>query len=287
MGGSEFRRWFVVAVLFVSSCCLITGCGQPRVSRVITYKVVPDPAVPGGVDMRSLLITINDRLGRTGRASELSNGQIEVEVYGDVTPAELEALKLRVSVLGELEFRIVANPAWPNDQRIIELATQLPANKKEVVIDGNQVAEWVEYSTAEFGAVDKEDDRLVKRRAGNVPEALVLMDSQNVTGAYLTSAVEGVDARGGPAINFAFDSRGAALFRQLTGTNMPDPATGAVRHLAIMLDNRILSAPSIRATISKNAQISGGAMTKSEVDAIIAVLHAGRLPRPIVEVTEP
>jgi preprotein translocase subunit SecD len=237
--------------------------------------------------MPSLLTTINDRLGRAGRASELGNDQIKVELYGDLTPAELKAIKLRISAVGQLEFRIAANPSWPGDMPVIALAKQLAENEKQVVAEGNTVAEWVPYSEAEFGAVDREDNRVVKRLAGNVPEALVLIDALNVTGDYLTSAEEGVDARGGPAINFTFDSRGAALFRQLTGANTPDPATGAVRYLAIMLDHRILSAPSIRATIGEQGQISGGAMTKNEVDAIIAVLHAGRLPNPIIEVAQP
>ena len=121
--------------------------------------------------------------------------------------------------------------------------------------------------------------RLVKRMAGDTPEALVLIDPMNVTGDYLTSATKGLDERGGPAVHFTFDRDGARRFRQLTSQNMPNPATrNAHRRLGIMLDKQLISAPNIIETISDRGMISGGTMSEQEVEHIIEILNAGSLP---------
>ncbi|MEX0613759.1 MAG: protein translocase subunit SecD, partial [Pirellulales bacterium] len=131
---------------------------------------------------------------------------------------------------------------------------------------------------AEIGAVDEEGG-IVKRAAGDTPEALVLMDPMNVTGEYLTSATKGLDERGGPAVLFSFDSEGARRFRQLTSQNKPNPATPNVsRNLGIILDKTLVSAPRIETTISDRGMISGGSMTEKEVEHTVEILNAGSLP---------
>jgi SecD/SecF fusion protein len=48
--------------------------------------------------------------------------------------------------------------------------------------------------------------------------------------------------------------------------------------LGIVLDKKLISAPTIRERIDTNGQISGGAMTDKEVEHIIQILNAGSLP---------
>ena len=65
---------------------------------------------------------------------------------------------------------------------------------------------------------------------------------------------------------------------ELTKANKPNPATPNVyRHLGIILDNRLLSAPRIQETISDRGMISGGTMTQEEVQHIVGILDAGSL----------
>jgi SecD/SecF fusion protein len=65
----------------------------------------------------------------------------------------------------------------------------------------------------------------------------------------------------------------------LTGENRPSQATPDVyRHLGIILDKRLLSAPRIITKITDRGMISGGSMTEREVEHIIEVLNAGSLP---------
>ena len=60
---------------------------------------------------------------------------------------------------------------------------------------------------------------------------------------------------------------------------MPNPATPDVyRHLGILLDGRLVNAPTIRTAISDRGMISGGTMTDDEVQLTVEVLDAGSLP---------
>jgi SecD/SecF fusion protein len=218
--------------------------------------------------------------------------EITIRAYGQAVEIiipetgedEMEFVKRRITDLGQLEFRITADSRRSGEDRaIIEQAKLLPPSQKNVMLGDNQVAEWVAYDENEFGPVDQPDDSgLVKRLANGRPEALVLIEPKalSVTGAYLTSATKGLDEVGsGPAVHFSFDRQGAQLFRRLTSQNKPNPATpNLYRHLGIILDKRLLSAPRIITTISDRGQISGGNMTEREVEHIIEVLNAGSLP---------
>ncbi len=199
-------------------------------------------------------------------------------IYPQVGQDEMEFVKQKITKIGQLEFRITADPTIPKDRAIIELAKRTPPNEEDVMQGDTRVAAWVPYDVKTFGAVDHEDN-MVKRMAGDTPEALVLIDPFNVTGEYLTQAKKGVDDHGAPAVHFSFNQQGASRFEKLTGQNKPNPATPDVyRHLGIILDKTLLSAPRIQSTISSEGMISGGSMTDKEVDVTVEVLNAGSLP---------
>jgi SecD/SecF fusion protein len=191
---------------------------------------------------------------------------------------ELDFVKKLITRLGSLEFRITADPTMPKDRATIELAKLLGPHQKDVMKGNAKVAEWVAYNTTEFGPVD-EDRGVVKRLAGQSPEALLLMDPWNVTGDDLATISKGLDDRGRPAVHFSLRGQGARKFQQLTSQNKPNPATpDKYRNLGIILDKRLESAPRIESTISERGMISGGAMTDKEVEQTIEVLKAGSLP---------
>ncbi len=157
------------------------------------------------------------------------------------------------------------------------MPSALLPNQNDVYRGDTKVAEWVPYDVKAFGPVDQEG-RIVKRMAGDTPEALVLMDPFNVTGEYLKGATKGIDDTGGPAVHFSFNPQGASRFEKLTGQNKPNPNTGVTRNLGIILDKTLLSAPVIRSTISSEGMISGGTMSDKEVELTVEVLNAGSLP---------
>jgi preprotein translocase subunit SecD len=254
-----------------------------EVDRAALGKTFPADA-KRAPHIKSLVCSINRRLGPTGNAELLDNGQLQVKVNGNLNADELASIKLRIGVQGSLEFRLLASLAHPEDQFIIEQARSLPPDKKEVVVGGNVVAEWATYSEKEFGLVDKDDKRLVKRLVGKEPEALVLVNARRIGGEYLASVKKGADEAGNPALDFTVNERGAELFRKLTATHQFDPANKVFRYLGVLLDERLLYAPAIRAELSNRGQISGQAVAEHEVDALLAIFEEGALPYTIREV---
>src|SRR5690606_4283464 len=97
-----------------------------------------------------------------------------------------------------------------------------------------------------------------RERPGGGIEILVVIDRQNVTGAYLTQARPGHDMQTGTdAVDFMFNSRGGDLFHRLTSDNAPDPTSGHKRNLGIILDGYLYSAPQINSPISTRGTITG------------------------------
>ncbi len=84
-----------------------------------------------------------------------------------------------------------------------------------------------------------------------------------------------------PACHFIFNRFGAELFGNLTGKNIPSDEQGEKdkikRHLAIILDGLVMSAPYISSKISDSGQISGN-FTQKEVKSLVDILNSGSLP---------
>lgn len=228
-----------------------------------------------------LIAALGERVDPSGTKEvtirKYGDAQIEIIIPKTGGQQEMDYIMRRISTAGALEFRITASPEFSENRAIIEVAQKLPPGINDVQLDGHKVAEWVAYDLEEFGPVSRPDKRVVKRMAGKTPQALVLTnDGQNVTGDYLRSATAGIDQRGGPAVNFTFNLQGAYRFSRLTGEHLPNPS-GQRYHLGIVLDKKLISAPSIESQIRDQGQIHGN-FTKEEVDFLIGILNAGSLP---------
>jgi SecD/SecF fusion protein len=103
---------------------------------------------------------------------------------------------------------------------------------------------------------------------------------QEVTGKYLKQVRPDLDEKLQPAVSFEFDARGATRFRRLTHDHSPVEGGAFQYQLAILLDNRMMSAPSLRHEISDKGIIEGGAQgfKAKEVEHLVQVLRAGSLP---------
>ncbi len=115
-----------------------------------------------------------------------------------------------------------------------------------------------------------------------VPMAQVLQDSPLViTGSNLQRKQISAqfDQNGNPIVSFALDKEGAKAFRDFTIRNVGET-------LAIVLDNRIISAPNVNEPITEGrGQISGGFKTLEEAQDLAVLLKGGSLPVP-VEIVE-
>ena len=77
-----------------------------------------------------------------------------------------------------------------------------------------------------------------------------------------------------PYVSIKFDRKGARLFEQITGENVK-------KRLAIVLDNRVHTAPVIQEKISGGEARITGNYTMEEARDLAIVLRAGALPAPV------
>ena len=229
------------------------------------------------IDMDKLVAAVSRRVNPGGQKEvtvrRYGLDQLEV-IVPDVDQAEVDLIKRIVSSAGVLEFRITANPEDPRHKRVIELGSN--ASGTTVLDGGAAIGRWVQLDTAKMNPA--EDRGLVTRSMpdGRV-EVLVVLDRFNVTGGYLSRSASSYDNNLQPCVNFSFNSSGAALFGTLTGQNLPDPANRLTSRLGILLDDTLLSAPTIRSAISGDGQITGS-FKQADVDFLVGVLNAGSLP---------
>lgn len=92
-----------------------------------------------------------------------------------------------------------------------------------------------------------------------------------VTGEELTDAQPAFDQNGRPAVNFRFNVAGARKFGDYTADNIGAP-------FAIVLDNEVISAPTIQSHIAGGSGIITGSFSVEESTNLAVLLRAGALP---------
>lgn len=99
-----------------------------------------------------------------------------------------------------------------------------------------------------------------------------LRNRVEMTGEHLVDAQPTFDQFRRPIVRFDLDKKGASRFGALTGANIGKP-------LAIVLDDRVESAPEIRSRIRESGQIElGGNASWEDAKLLAVVLKAGALP---------
>jgi protein-export membrane protein SecD len=140
----------------------------------------------------------------------------------------------------------------------------------------------------EFKLVSEDSEKLTQALAGNVPEGFRLYPSEDegnqllleketlLTGTNVTNAGVSFESQfNEPVVTLEFNSEGAKSFSDITGSHVG-------RRLAIVLDDKVQSAPVINERIpSGNAQITGR-FTLDEAGDLAIALRAGALPAPII-----
>lgn len=99
-------------------------------------------------------------------------------------------------------------------------------------------------------------------------------DALRVGGDITLTANVGVDRSYNPAVDFIFNSAGARQFGRITRRNKP--SSGIERHLAILLDGRIVSAPTLQQEITSHGQIHGR-FDRKTVERLVHILRSGAL----------
>jgi preprotein translocase subunit SecD len=121
-----------------------------------------------------------------------------------------------------------------------------------------------------YGYGSREDGKPGGEKIPYLLEARTLM-----TGEYIIDArVRPPTQLEGPHVELILNSSGARLFEQITGANVK-------RRLAIILDNRVYSAPVIQDRIGGGRATITGSFDIKEARDLAIVLRAGALPAPV------
>ena len=136
----------------------------------------------------------------------------------------------------------------------------------------------------EFRLVSTDPERLKKALSGEAVEGYELLKDEQgepyllersvpLTGEGLANASVDYGQFGVPEVSFTLTPAGSKIFSQLTAANIG-------RRLAIVLDGKVKSAPTIRSQISDQGQITGR-FTPQDAADLALVLRTGALPAPI------
>jgi preprotein translocase subunit SecD len=105
---------------------------------------------------------------------------------------------------------------------------------------------------------------------------LYMLDSKPIiTGEFLTDAKPNQNQlEPGYIVEFEFNAEGGRIFRRETGKHVRD-------NMAVVLDDRVVTAPTINSAIGRNGQITLGGAGLQEAQDLALVLRAGALPVPL------
>lgn len=129
------------------------------------------------------------------------------------------------------------------------------------------------------------EENAVRNDAGEVTQdrywrTYYLKKRAVLTGEYLSNADQTWDEQTGrPEVSFEFDRHGAAISERMTRENLG-------RKMAIVLDEKVTSAPVIEGIISSRGRITLGGFgdpfqMQQEAKDLVAVLRSGALPAPL------
>jgi preprotein translocase subunit SecD len=216
--------------------------------------------------------------GANGTYTFTMKPNVALQLRDDAVVQAREALERRVNELGVTEPSI-------SQQGIDQILVQLPG-----VTD-------VERAKAIMGSPGLLELKIVERQAptreellvnGQVPAGMEIVPGAggtgnaatttyylvrrvaSVTGRDLRSASPSLDENNQPAVKFTLSNEGGRKFGNVTGENIG-------RQLAIILDGRVQSAPTIQGRITTEGRITGS-FTTQEVNDLSLILKSGALP---------
>jgi preprotein translocase subunit SecD len=184
----------------------------------------------------------------------------------------IEVLNRRINGLGTTEPNIQRQG---NDRVLVEVPGLQDTNRLKEIVGTTAKLEF--RLVAEPGAAPGDVDQLDQTdQPGKLPVERQVM----VVGEDLTDAQPGFDNRSGePVVNFRFNIRGGQRFGEVTSANVGRP-------FAIVLDNKVISAPRILGPITGGSGQISGRFTVEQANNLSILLRAGALPAKLAIVEE-
>jgi preprotein translocase subunit SecD len=255
-----------------------------KVTSVASFRV---EGVPGDRDAEFRRIaddqtsTEYDRNAGAGGAYDFTmKPNIANNMRDQAVTQALQTIDRRVNELGVAEPNI-SRYGQSNDQILVQLPGISDVARAKEIISNTAI---LELKIVDAGP-SATQEALLQNYGGKVPEDMEVVQaaaSSGETGFYLVrkvAAVTGQDLRSAkptidennqPAVAFSLTNEGSRKFGKATGENVG-------RRLAIILDHRVISAPTIEQKITTDGRIHGS-FTTEQVNDLSLVLKTGALP---------
>jgi preprotein translocase subunit SecD len=218
---------------------------------------------------------------------------IAVTLRQESVTQALQTIERRVNELGVAE-PIVALHGTAADQILVQLPGVTDVTRAKEIIRSTAM---LELKIVEAGPAASREE-LLKAYNGKEPADMQVVPGVSpateggraetvyylarrvaaVTGRDLRSARPTLDENNQPAVGFSLNREGARKFGAVTGANIG-------RQLAIILDGRVQSAPTIEGRITDDGRIYGS-FTSQEAADLSLVLRSGALPASLTYLEE-
>ncbi len=252
---------------------------MPLIAAVVAvslYYAIP-PLDPDGSGPKEGKIKLGlDLQGGMHLILRVDTSKLSAKAKEDAPARAMEIIRNRIDQFGVSEPSIQMEGA----DRIVVQLPGVRDRERALALIGKT-------ALLEFKIVSDDDAKLKEALGGKTPEGfrlyksedggdLLLEDRSLLSGEHIVNAGVNFESQfNEPVVSLEFDAEGGKIFSDVTGENVR-------RRLAIVLDDKIQSAPVINERIpSGRAQISGRFTFDTANDLAIA-LRAGALPAPIV-----
>ena len=254
----------------------------------------------GYTDLRVQGTKINFALSKTDNVDSLRKALKEINADGafdvDISTDKV-MLSMQETVIAARKKSAIEQSIETVRRRIDETGTREPsiqqqgANRILVQLPGLDDPQRIKNL---LGQTAKLSFRLVNETAGTEgilspsEEVLTLADNPDqkmvVQKRIMVAGDTLIDAQpsfqeGMPVVSFKFDSRGARWFGEATKANVG-------KLFAIVLDNKVISAPVIREPILGGSGVISGSFTVEAANDLALLLRSGALPAPITILEE-
>jgi preprotein translocase subunit SecD len=260
----------------------------------VEVKISKDTDVQTALSkLRDLSQPLGGLLGSNGQRSldvnDASGGLIRLTVppaaitdrIRQTIDQSIQIVEKRVNELGTVEPVIQRQGT---DRILVQVpGLQDPTHLKDVLgqtakMDFRMVDTSVPPEQALQGRVPPDSEVLQSASSPNQP--YVVKKQVLVSGDELSDAQTGFDQRSNePIVSFRFNSSGSRKFAQATTENVGQP-------FAIVLDNKVISAPVIREPITAGSGQISGSFTVQSANDLAVLLRAGALPAPLTVIEE-
>lgn len=234
--------------------------------------------VPGQLTSRQLNLKVSEMNTIRNQALDQARETIRrrIDALGLVGP--------EVADYGQGDFELVVQLPGVNDPTRVRNIIQQSAMLELKIVRGGPYQSR-ETALSSFGGVLPPGTELLpgspdssSSSSTNGQVWYLLSQVAAVTGRDLTGAQPASGKNGQPSVNFTLSRDGAVRFGEVTAKNIG-------KQLAIVLDNRVVSAPVIQSQITDSGEITGS-FTPQQTSDLSLMLRSGALPASITYLNE-